>query len=964
MWLLRTLPLAVALALTGCGGSGGSNDNGTATPAPPPPPSYKLAGAAVKGPWQNASFSLFELDKTATDLKGKVLASGRSGTDARFENLTVTAPIAEYYVLEAKTDELTTELTNGAKPYSSIMRTIISRAQLEANSTVYVTPISTVLTTLVSSELAINPQTAVTTALSNAKDKIIATVGFNLSASDDLLRASALLRSSATVETDFRFRQANEALAVSLFHLISGTNVSFDDALHALALDISDGSIDAKQHLQPIATLSAIPDFLAKWQTMAVRHLTIPGTAALASGADIRLEQLPQLLHHEAQQLNQPVELSSLTSAAARYIIASFGADLDNDGYPDSVDNDIDGDGYANDVDAFPMSKAEWLDTDGDGIGNNTDPDDDNDSVADSTDAFPLDASEWLDTDGDGIGNNTDPDDDNDGVVDAEDAFALDAAEWLDTDGDGIGNNADSDDDNDGVTDTNDLFPLDAAEFADYDGDGIGDNADLDDDNDGTPDTEDMFPYDATESADYDSDGIGDNSDPDRDNDGITDTEDNELYSTIYRDQIITLNSAYLQSIAPAGVNITEQSNRITISGGSIHLPPTAENAWYVLQKHLQIGLDTAAVNSTASATLRVSPGTTVTVKNPEDTIIVSRGSSLIAVGYQQSPVTFTSDEDVNSLDTVAAQWGGIMLLGKAFSNQCSANAPCEIPASTPFNDNYYGGTEQNDSSGQLRYVRIKYAGGAKLWSSIGDPALALYGVGAGTVLSHIHIDTVAGDGLALTGGTAQIKHLIVTNAGDDSLDWADGYTGKMQYVLLRHAEDDSVANRAIEADNANNTPAATPISRPNIANLTIIGNNYDGDDDSEGVLLRYGSQAYITNTIITGSTGMGECLEIDSSSTAAANAGLTQITHSIMACENGENFKPVAGFDIEQWFLSLPGNAVMASRDAVIDGIYTITDHTPLNMATQDGFFSTTGFVGAVSKEYDWTANWSLLIP
>uniref|UniRef100_A0A486XUL4 OmpA-like transmembrane domain protein n=1 Tax=Rheinheimera sp. BAL341 TaxID=1708203 RepID=A0A486XUL4_9GAMM len=1023
MLLKKTAALAVALALSGCGGSGGNTD--TITP-PPVQLSYLLSGAAVKGPWQNASIQLHELDTSKSDLKGALVASTLSGPDARFTNLRVTNPSADFYLLQAIANSNTTELATSQRPYTETLSTVVSRSQLEANSTIYITPLSSLLTKLVAIPASDSGKTFATK-LQDGQGILLAHIGFNLSSADDLLRSSPMLESNTTLNSNFRFRQANEALAVTIFHLIADSDINFDQALAALAEDILDGKIDGNKGIEPIAAFESIADFSDTWSKLAIRHLTIPGTSALGSGSEISLAQLPILLHAEATQLNSNIELSALSALAAQYSIASFGADLDSDGYPDSVDNDIDGDGLSNINDAFPLDANEWLDTDGDGIGNNADADDDNDGYPDNNDAFPLDATEWLDTDGDGIGNNADPDDDNDGFTDAQDAFPLDATEWLDTDGDGIGNNADADDDNDGYPDNNDAFPLDATEWLDTDGDGIGNNADpdddndgftdaqdafpldatewqdsdgdgignnadadddndgypdiedafpldatewldtdgdgignnadTDDDNDGVTDSDDAFPLDATESTDYDSDGIGDNSDPDRDNDGIPDTEDSELYSLIYRNQVITLDLTFLQSLAQVGMTITEDDNRIIISGGTIHLPPTAENAWYILPKTLQVGLDNGAMT-----TLRISPGSTLAIQNPKDILLISRGAQLIASGYSQSPITLTSDEDLDSLTASAGQWGGIIMLGQASTNLCGPNTECDLQAPIPYSGSYYSGANQDDNSGQLKYLRVKYAGGHDASSGAAHPALGLFGIGSKTEISYIHIDNVAGDGIAIYGGTANLSQLIVTSAMDDSLDWQHGYTGKLQYVVLRHAQEHTMTNRAIEADNYRLDPSATPVSRPTIANLTIIGNNFNGDDDAEGILLQYGSQVHIVNAIVTGPEAMGECLEIDSSSAVAANDGLTIIRNSVMACENGENFKPISSFDIEQWYFSQPVNSVASGRNAVLNGIYTISDVAPYNFSLDDTFFTPSSHIGAVSEANNWTADWSLL--
>ncbi|SNY53336.1 hypothetical protein SAMN06297280_2371 [Arsukibacterium tuosuense] len=1025
MVLLRSLAVALSLLLIGCGGSSTENNSST---SPPEPVSYTLAGEVVKGPWLNANIRLYELSRTAPEFKGSQVASTRTGNDGRFKNLKVVAPKAEYYLLVASVDTATTELVTEQVPYAKSMMAIVSRAQVESNSKVNVTPFSTLLTHMVIIDLVDDSDAIVSSIMADALENILATVGFNLNETADLLSASPLITDSATLQSDFRFRQASEALAVILFHLTVNTEINFDEALAALAEDISDGIVDSQRNGEPVATFAQLPDLVARWQALAVRHLSVPGTSLLTDdGKDITLDQLPLLLHAEASASGGSVMLSDINTVAFENRIKSFGPDLDSDGYPDVVDDDIDGDGYlnANDAfprdatewldtdgdglgnnadadddndgypdneDAFPLDPTEWLDTDGDGIGNNADPDDDNDGYTDAQDAFPLDATEWLDTDGDGIGNNADADDDNDGYPDNEDAFPLDPTEWLDTDGDGIGNNADPDDDNDGYTDAQDAFPLDATEWLDTDGDGIGNNADPDDDNDGYPDNEDAFPLDASEwldtdgdgignnadpdddsdgvadvddlfpldpseSADYDSDGIGDNSDPDRDNDGIQDIEDDDLNSLIYRDQVISIDVAFLQSIAAVGMSVSEDDDRIIITGGEVHLPPTAENAWYLLQKTLQVGLD-----NEAHATLRLSPGTLLAVQNAKSSLVVSRGSKIIAFGYRQSPITLTSVEDVEGLEAMPGQWGGLTVLGKAKNNRCSPDDLCTIVAPGLQIDNYHGGNQADDNSGILEYLRIKNAGSSNNFTSDTHAGLGLYSVGASTVLSHIHIDSVAGDGLALDGGNAKLKRLIVTGAADDSLDWSSGYTGDMQFVLLQHAADHSKANRAIEADNASYDVNAIPVSNPTIANLTIIGNNFDGDDDSEGIFLRHGSRGYISNAIVTGPSGMGECLEIDGNTVESANSGFLTITHTVMACENGENFKSPANFDIESWFLAQAGNAVESERDTVLNGYFSSVNATAIDLSVVNTFFEQTDYIGAVISDADWTADWSLL--
>ncbi|HAD48234.1 MAG TPA: hypothetical protein DCF92_05320, partial [Idiomarina sp.] len=168
--------------------------------------------------------------------------------------------------------------------------------------------------------------------------------------------------------------------------------------------------------------------------------------------------------------------------------------------------------------------------------------------------------------------------------------------------------------------------------------------------------------------------------------------------------------------------------------------------------------------------------------------------------------------------------------------------------------------------------------------------------------------------------------------------------------------------NRGIEADNDGSNPAAEPMSSPTLANLTIIGNTFAGEDSSEGIYLREGTQATFYNTIVSGPAGMGECLEVESNPVSQGHLqdGGISMTHSVMACDNGENFKfGTSDVDLEQWFLGQQGNSVVTAAEA-LDGIFTATDAAAADLSG-DTFFDNADFVGAVSADNDWTAGWTV---
>jgi hypothetical protein len=382
-----------------------------------------------------------------------------------------------------------------------------------------------------------------------------------------------------------------------------------------------------------------------------------------------------------------------------------------------------------------------------------------------------------------------------------------------------------------------------------------------------------------------------------------------------------------------------------------------AAGADYVLSGRVRIGVD-----NTTSATLTVQPGVTIYGKSGADFLVITRGSKIMADGTAANPITMTSVQDVIGSTTAAGQWGGLVLLGKAPTNKCNQAdlANCLVQAEGDAGP--YGGPNAADSSGKLNYVVVKHAG----FEVIPDNELngiTFAGVGSGTECSNIQVHQNVDDGVEFFGGSVNCKNVVLTANGDDSVDWADGWNGKMQFVLVKHAADGAKANRGIEGDNQSGNFTALPISNPIIANMTIIGNTFDGTDDSEGVLLRAGTNAQLANFVITGPAGMGECLEIESAeSQAMAAAGTLTMTNSVIACPTEAVKGNVAsGVTTSAWFLGQTGNKLAADQAAVLNGIFTIDTGAAKDMKPVNAFFDTVTFTGAVSQSNNWTAGWTV---
>ncbi|WP_296633787.1 multidrug transporter [Polaribacter sp.] len=223
--------------------------------------------------------------------------------------------------------------------------------------------------------------------------------------------------------------------------------------------------------------------------------------------------------------------------------------------------------------------------------------------------------------------------------------------------------------------------------------------------------------------------------------------------------------------------------------------------------------------------------------------LAVAQGGKIIAEGTSSQPIIFTSDANTPN----AGDWGGLILLGKAPVNSItgSATATSEIGTLS------YGGSEADDNSGILRYVRVEYSGGKASGQSENN-GFSFYGVGSGTVVEYIQMFEGSDDGVEFFGGTVNVSYLSVVNSQDDSIDWTEGYTGTITDAYVKHGVSH---DKGIEADGYNtdvgNNSNPLYFSKPTVTNLTIVG--LGSGTGNEAIRLRAGTQGIFTNVKLEG---------------------------------------------------------------------------------------------------------------
>ena len=362
--------------------------------------------------------------------------------------------------------------------------------------------------------------------------------------------------------------------------------------------------------------------------------------------------------------------------------------------------------------------------------------------------------------------------------------------------------------------------------------------------------------------------------------------------------------------------------------------------------------------------TLTIEPGAILAFQTNKDFVIINRGSQVLADGTADKPIVFTSVSDINQ--TVGPedvqQWGGIVINGFGVSNKCSytgtrgtagfaltANSECSIEAegSAGDDESQYGGANDDDDSGILRYVVVKHTG-AEVGNGDELNGISFGGVGRSTIVENLQVYSTFDDGIEMFGGAVSFSNFVALYARDDSIDIDEGWIGSIDNALVIQSATDG--NHCIEADGIgsyNESEAAKNAdfiarglnSRPTISNLTcIISPNLNGTHgEGAGWRFREGIWPVVNDSLLISSFAANDttdgddnyCLRIDNPETqdAAANGDL-QLNSVIFACQENAKGNAIGAFASEQAWAEDAGNQFAT----VADG--TAADATAANDA------------------------------
>jgi len=416
-----------------------------------------------------------------------------------------------------------------------------------------------------------------------------------------------------------------------------------------------------------------------------------------------------------------------------------------------------------------------------------------------------------------------------------------------------------------------------------------------------------------------------------------------------------------------------------------------ADGIMYSLNGRTDVGRDIDLANG-AAGTLTVLPGVTVFAATRETSLVINRGSRLVADGTAAQPIIFTALANLTGSGLTEATdnlWGGLIINGRAPISDCDptvstslvgGTAGCSKKAEGLTTDALFGGAVANDNSGTLRYVQVNFTGVGANASEI--QGITTGGVGNATVFSFLQVHNSKDDGIESFGGQQNMDHLVMTGISDDSLDTDNGYTGSVQYVVaVRRAAgtdgDSAGAETILEVDSSTaNANDASPRQYLKLANFTFVQNT----PNEPAIRIRGGADIDLINGVVVArSAGTNGCFDVDDAQTVqaqgtyngTADRGPPRLLSVVFDCDvlsdpDSDTFEATtlgnaANSGVNQSFTNMLQFLTGSTVGRVANGTNETAVAAAASITSISSFFQQVTYIGAFSGPDDnWTRDWT----
>jgi hypothetical protein len=298
----------------------------------------------------------------------------------------------------------------------------------------------------------------------------------------------------------------------------------------------------------------------------------------------------------------------------------------------------------------------------------------------------------------------------------------------------------------------------------------------------------------------------------------------------------------------------------------------TTSTTWYRDTTYTLSGF----IHVANGATLTIEAGTTIKgdFATLGSSLFILRGAKIMALGTAALPIVFTSSQPVGQRRP--GDWGGLIIVGNGVLSRTGVTIQLEgsgtVTTGTPPGQNYVvnysGGTTNTDNSGELRYVRVEFAGYAPSVNAELN-SFSFAAVGSGTKLSFLQSMAGLDDSFEFWGGAVDATNLVSYEAGDDHFDMSEGFHGRLQHLIALQttqltprtgagsaaADPQGIENDGCEGSGCTNGRNTTPYTYPVVANFTLVGTNDNatsGSSGGVGMMLRRGTGGFYVNGVVS----------------------------------------------------------------------------------------------------------------
>jgi len=298
----------------------------------------------------------------------------------------------------------------------------------------------------------------------------------------------------------------------------------------------------------------------------------------------------------------------------------------------------------------------------------------------------------------------------------------------------------------------------------------------------------------------------------------------------------------------------------------------TTSTTWYRDTTYTLSGF----IHVANGATLNIEAGTTIKgdFATLGSSLFILRGAKIMALGTAALPIVFTSSQPEGQRKP--GDWGGLIIVGNGVLSRTGVTIQLEgsgtvttgSPPGQNYIVNYSGGTTNTDNSGELRYVRVEFAGYAPSVNAELN-SFSFAAVGSGTKLSFLQAMAGLDDSFEFWGGAVDATNLVSYEAGDDHFDMSEGFQGRLQHLIALQttqltprtgagsaaADPQGIENDGCEGSGCTNGRNTTPFTYPVVANFTLIGTNDNatsGSSGGVGMMLRRGTGGFYVNGVVS----------------------------------------------------------------------------------------------------------------